>query len=51
MNTHPPTECKAWSQLATHAEAWKGVHLRELFANDVARQVQFGAEAPGVRLD
>ena len=51
QNTTPPTECKAWSQLATHAESWKGVHLRELFANDVARSVQFVAEAPGVRLD
>jgi glucose-6-phosphate isomerase len=51
QNTKPPTDCRAWSQLATHAESWKGVHLRELFANDVARAVQFGAEAPGVRLD
>ncbi|MBI4123263.1 MAG: glucose-6-phosphate isomerase, partial [Betaproteobacteria bacterium] len=47
----PPTECKAWSQLATHAESWKSVHLRELFAHDVARSVQFVAQAPGVRLD
>jgi glucose-6-phosphate isomerase len=51
MNTTSPTQCKAWAQLATHAESWKGVHLRELFANDVARSVQFAAEAPGVRLD
>ena len=51
MNTTAPTQCKAWAQLATHAESWKGVHLRELFANDVARSVQFAAEAPGVRLD
>ena len=51
MNTMPPTECKAWSQLATHAESWKSVHLRELFAHDVARSVQFVAQAPGVRLD
>ena len=51
MRTIPPTECKAWAQLAQHAESWKGVHLRELFAADVARAVQFGADAPGVRLD
>ena len=51
MNTTAPTQCKAWSQLATHAESWKSVHLRELFAHDVARSVQFGAEAPGIRLD
>jgi glucose-6-phosphate isomerase len=51
MNTTSPTQCKAWAQLSTHAESWKGVHLRELFANDVARSVQLAAEAPGVRLD
>ncbi len=51
MNTTPPTQCKAWAQLSTHAESWKSVHLRELFANDVARAVQFAAEAPGARLD
>ena len=51
MNTTPPTECRAWTQLAAHAESWKAVHLRELFANDVARAVQLVAEAPGVRLD
>jgi glucose-6-phosphate isomerase len=51
MNTTAPTQCKAWAQLSTHAESWRGVHLRELFANDVARSVQFAAEAPGVRLD
>ncbi|HEX6298776.1 MAG TPA: glucose-6-phosphate isomerase, partial [Burkholderiales bacterium] len=50
-NTTAPTQCKAWAQLATHAESWKDVHLRELFANDVARSVQFATEAPGVRLD
>ena len=51
MNTGSPTQCKAWAQLSTHAESWKSVHLRELFANDVARSVQFAAGAPGVRLD
>ena len=51
MNTTPPTACKAWQDLAHHAESWRGVHLRELFANDVARAVQFVAEAPGVRYD
>ncbi|MGQ0544534.1 MAG: glucose-6-phosphate isomerase [Betaproteobacteria bacterium] len=51
MNTLPPTQCKAWSQLATHAESWKGLHLRDIFANDVTRGVQFAAAAPGVRLD
>ena len=51
MRTLSPTECKAWAQLAQHAESWKSVRLRELFANDVARAIQFGAEAPGIRLD
>ena len=51
QNTVSPTQCKAWSQLATHAESWKAVHLRELFAHDVARSVQFALQGPGVRLD
>ena len=50
-NTTPPTECKAWANLAHHAESWRAVQLRDLFANDVARAVQFVAEAPGLRLD
>jgi glucose-6-phosphate isomerase len=51
MNTTPPTECKAWQDLAHHAESWRGVHLRELFEQDIARSVQFVAEGPGVRYD
>src|SRR5574340_1277901 len=51
MNTTSPTQCEAWSRLALHAESWRTVHLRELFANDVARSVQFAAEAPGLRYD
>src|SRR5262249_41265801 len=51
MNTTPPTECKAWLDLAHHAESWRGVHLRGLFTQDVARSVQFVAEGPGVRYD
>jgi len=51
MNTRPPTECPSWARLAQHAESWRGVHLRELFATDVARAVQFAAEAPGLRYD
>jgi glucose-6-phosphate isomerase len=51
MNTASPEQCRAWGQLAVHAESWRGVHLRELFANDLARSLQFVAEAPGVRLD
>ena len=51
MNTTPPNECRAWAQLSHHAESWRTVHLRELFANDAARAGQFGAEAGGVRFD
>src|SRR5438034_46892 len=51
MNTQPPTECRSWQQLAAHAESWRSVHLRELFANDAARSAQFVAEGPGLRYD
>jgi len=51
MNTTPPNRCKAWAQLAVHAESWRNVHLRELFAHDAARATQFTANAPGVRYD
>jgi glucose-6-phosphate isomerase len=51
VNTTSPIACEAWGRLALHAESWREVHLRELFANDVARGVQFVAEAPGLRYD
>ena len=51
MNTTSPTECKAWQDLAHHAESWRGVHLRELFANDPARGFQFAADGAGLRYD
>jgi glucose-6-phosphate isomerase len=51
MNTRSPTECPTWAKLTQHAESWRGVHLRELFATDVARAVQLVAEAPGLRYD
>jgi glucose-6-phosphate isomerase len=51
MNTRSPTECPAWTKLAQHAESWRTVHLRELFAADFARGRQLVAEAPGVRYD
>jgi glucose-6-phosphate isomerase len=51
MNTAPPTECRAWADLVHHAESWRAVHLRDLFATDVTRPVLFAAEAAGVRLD
>jgi glucose-6-phosphate isomerase len=51
MNTRSPLECPAWAKLAQHAESWRAVHLRELFAADAARGRQLVAEAPGVRYD
>jgi glucose-6-phosphate isomerase len=51
MNTAPPNECKAWAQLAAHAESQRSVRLRELFTHDAARGTQFAATAPGVRYD
>jgi glucose-6-phosphate isomerase len=51
MNTTSPLECKSWAQLQHHAESWRGVRLKDLFANDVARSTQFTAEAPGIRYD
>ena len=51
MNTVPPTSCPSWASLVAHAEGWRTLHLREIFAHDVARAVQFVAEAPGVRYD
>jgi glucose-6-phosphate isomerase len=51
VNTLPPTHCPAWAKLAQHAESWRGVQLRELFASDAARSRQFVAQAPGLRYD
>jgi glucose-6-phosphate isomerase len=51
VNTRSPIECPAWAKLAQHAESWRSVHLRELFATDRARGALFVAEAPGLRYD
>jgi glucose-6-phosphate isomerase len=51
MNTRSPLECPSWAKLAQHAESWRSVHLRELFAADSARGRVFVAEAPGLRYD
>jgi glucose-6-phosphate isomerase len=51
MNSTSPLDCKTWPQLQHHAESWREVRLKDLFANDVARSVQFAAEAPGIRYD
>src|SRR5687767_9808544 len=51
MNTRSPAQCPVWAKLVQHAESWRSVHLRELFAADAARARQLVAEAPGVRYD
>jgi glucose-6-phosphate isomerase len=51
LNTTSPTACPSWARLVSHAEGWRTLHLREIFAHDVTRAVQFVAEAPGVRYD
>ena len=51
MNTTPPTDCKGWDQLLHHAESWRTVHLRDLFANDAARAAQTTVQIAGLRYD
>src|SRR4029453_2404988 len=51
MNTTPPIECKAWQDLAHHADSWRGARLRDLFAGEPARSVQLVAEGAGLRYD
>lgn len=51
LPTLPPTQCKAWSDLAHHAESWRDVRLRELLGDDGTRAGQLSAQAPGLRYD
>jgi glucose-6-phosphate isomerase len=51
MNTTPPTACPAWTALAAHAESSRGVHLRQLFADDAHRSEHLSVASAGVRFD
>jgi len=51
LNTIAPTDCPSWARLSHHAESWRDVRMKDLFATDVARSIQFVAEAPGLRYD
>ena len=51
LDTRSPVETKAWADLAHHAESWRGVHLRDLLAQDSSRAAQLAAEGAGLRLD
>jgi glucose-6-phosphate isomerase len=50
MNT-PLTQRPAWKALEAHCQAIKGMHLRQLFADDPNRGERFTAEAAGLYLD
>jgi len=47
----PLTERKAWKALGSHYDTVRGLHLRNLFANDPARGERMAAEAVGLFLD
>ena len=51
MNTTPPTDCRAWTRIAAHAESWRHAHIGELLQNDPGRATAFVAEGAGLRLD
>ncbi|MDX1594470.1 MAG: glucose-6-phosphate isomerase [Gammaproteobacteria bacterium] len=46
-----PTETKAWAALEARCAALRGVHMRELFAEDPARASRYRASAAGIDLD
>jgi len=46
-----PTALPAWQALAVHAERARGLHLRQLFADDPGRAERLSAEAAGLFLD
>jgi glucose-6-phosphate isomerase len=45
------TERPAWKALAEHYQTVRGLHLRQLFADDPRRGERFTAEAAGIYLD
>ena len=47
----PLTKLKAWKALEAHARKIRGVHLRELFADDAKRGERMTTEALGIFLD
>ena len=50
-DTSKPTETEAWQALRAHYEEIKGVHLRQLFADDPGREERFAIEGAGLILD
>jgi glucose-6-phosphate isomerase len=49
--TQPATARPAWKALAAHHEKVRGLHLRQLFAEDPERGERMAAEGAGVYLD
>lgn len=47
----PLAQHPVWKALQDHHRAMKGVHLRDLFAQDPARGERFALEAAGIYLD
>jgi glucose-6-phosphate isomerase len=47
----PLTSLKSWKALEAHAEKMRGLHLRQLFADDPGRGERMTAEAAGLFLD
>jgi glucose-6-phosphate isomerase len=47
----PLTERPAWKALSAHFQQIRGVHLRQLFAEDPGRAERLGLEAAGLYLD
>jgi glucose-6-phosphate isomerase len=57
LSTHSTTQAQrlterpAWKALAEHYQRVRGLHLRQLFADDPGRGERFTAEAAGIYLD
>ena len=51
MNTTPPTDCKAWTRIAAHAETWRAARIDELLASDPGRATAFVVQGAGLELD
>jgi glucose-6-phosphate isomerase len=51
MNPAPLRERPAWAALEAHHQRMKGLHLRQLFAQDTDRGERLTAEAAGILLD
>src|SRR5580692_8475597 len=51
QSLEPLTKRKAWQALQAHYDKVRGLHLRNLFANDPTRGERMTAEAAGLFLD